>query len=143
MQEVLIYDIVFVLFVLFFSFHIKWWLRVFIGLYYGVVFFYFSKGYAALLEKRKAYVEVNEYNYDNERDVRLLHQFWDEKTAYVDGFLELILVPILIFTVYAYYKGFKQAEKTHHKVLLTLTIIPLGFLGLYACLILSMLGYQP
>ncbi|UOQ93116.1 hypothetical protein MUO14_22440 [Halobacillus shinanisalinarum] len=129
--------------VLLLSFYVKIWIRLIVAAYYCCVFFMFSRGYNQLMSKRNAYVENNGYNPDKQEDIRALKQFWDEKTAFIDNYLGLVILPLLVFIVYSYYKWFVHLEERKHKVLLLLSAIPVGIIFFIYLLFFSMLGYQP
>ncbi|TGB04968.1 hypothetical protein [Halobacillus salinus] len=139
----ILFSIVFVSTALFFSFHIKLWVRFMLAVYYGVVFYLFTKGYSKLVEERAQHVDKYGYDFGSTEDVRMLQQFWGEKAAFVDRYSCLVIVPIFVFLIYSYSKWMKRTDNSFLKVLVFLTSIPVGLVGLYFWITFTMLGYQP
>ncbi|WP_445506465.1 hypothetical protein [Niallia sp. 03190] len=108
--------------------HIKWWLKWIPFVYYIVLSSIFNNGRQKLEEKYQS---------------QPIETLWDKNSDYVDHFVPLFNIPLLLILIICYYLWFKHAKEKKTKIRLGISIFPVAILYLWFCLMIVMFGYQP
>ncbi|MDX8366762.1 hypothetical protein [Cytobacillus sp. IB215665] len=114
--------------VLIINHHIKFWVRGLFGIYYAGLIYIFSRGYNELTSDKASYS---------------LEVFWDLRSAYVDNYVIFFALPLLGLIIYSYYLWFINGKNKKQKVLIAISVVPVGLFYLYSVVMFGMLGYQP
>ena len=72
-----------------------------------------------------------------------LENYWNLQTDFVDNFQGFFHFPILILLFFSYYLWIKNGKNKIQKILISLSIIPIGLIYLWLTIMIGMLGYQP
>ncbi|WP_079529234.1 hypothetical protein [Halobacillus hunanensis] len=143
MEGVIYVFIVFLLISLLSDKYVNGWLKLTLFVYYGVIIFYFSRGYSKIMSNRVEYASNNEYDFRDKADVKALFSFWEKRSDFVDGFLAFYFLPLLAFLVYSYYKRITHSKTGKHTFLTYFSMIPVTVVYLLLLLFFAMLGYHP
>ena len=108
----------------------------------ALLLYLFSKGYKKINDDYDLYRSKNEYNPHEPAEVKALENYWNLQTDFVDNFQAFFHFPILILLVFSYYQWIKSGKKTQ-KILISLSVIPIGLIYLWLTIMIGMLGYQP
>ncbi|MEI5906968.1 hypothetical protein WAK64_07850 [Bacillus spongiae] len=143
MEGILFFFILFLAALLIFIKHIKWWIKLFVALYYGILIYFFSKGYKKIQDDYELYRSKNEYNPNDPADVKALENYWDPLADYAGNFEVFFHLPVLILLTFSYYKWIKNGKNKTQRILIVLSLIPVSLIYLWIAILIGMLGYQP
>ncbi|MGG3451805.1 hypothetical protein [Domibacillus aminovorans] len=109
-------------------------MRLFICSVLGIFFYYCILFYVFFSEKEKRWAESQ----GQPIDVR-----WDQNTAFVDGYIPFLTMPLLIMILWGYGLWLHKSKTTRERIALLISIFPVGIVYFIFFIFISMQGYQP
>jgi Ca2+/Na+ antiporter len=143
LEGIFYFFIAFLVVLLILNKYIKWWIKSLFVVYYVILIYLFSKGYKKINHDYDLYRSKNEYNYHDPADVAALEKFWDVRSNYVGSFEAYLHLPVLALLLYSYYKWIKYSKNKKQRILISLSMIPVGIIYFLLAVFIGMLGYRP
>ncbi|WP_046173542.1 hypothetical protein [Domibacillus indicus] len=72
-----------------------------------------------------------------------IEERWDQNSTYVDNYFPFLAWPLLVILIWGYCIWLFSAKNTKEKIVICISMIPVGFCYLVFIVFIAMLGYQP
>ena len=111
--------------------------------YITLMHFFFKNGYYEIQANYDKLSSTYDYDPDNPVHFGHLQDFWNQQSDYVATFESFFHLPLLIIITASYFIWFYKVKRIGGKLIVGLTLLPVGGAFLIVTIAFSLLGYQP